>query len=71
MARRILHFGERQLYWECQTHDACESYPTGNSVFGGDIPFKSRANGGLDILAQSPSALCIDSRRLRFWYKIL
>jgi hypothetical protein len=29
MAKRILHFGKSQLYWECNEHDCCEIYPTG------------------------------------------
>ena len=26
---RILHFGEFQVFWECRTEDACETYPSG------------------------------------------
>ncbi|KAL6407060.1 heterokaryon incompatibility protein [Ilyonectria robusta] len=29
LSRRILHFGERQLLWECQMKDAAEVYPDG------------------------------------------
>ena len=29
MSKRILHFGGKQLYWECNEHDCCEIYPTG------------------------------------------
>lgn len=27
MAPRVLHFGERQLFWECMEREACETYP--------------------------------------------
>lgn len=27
LAPRILHFGENQLYWECNEKDACETFP--------------------------------------------
>jgi hypothetical protein len=27
LAPRILHFGENQLYWECNQKDACETFP--------------------------------------------
>lgn len=26
---RVLHFGETQVFWECRTEDACETYPSG------------------------------------------
>jgi hypothetical protein len=29
MAKRMLHFGQQQLYWECNEHDCCEIYPSG------------------------------------------
>ena len=29
LARRVLHFGENQLYWECNQKDACETFPAG------------------------------------------
>lgn len=29
LAPRILHFGEHQLYWECNQKDACETFPAG------------------------------------------
>jgi hypothetical protein len=29
MARRNIHFGSQQLYWECSQNDACESYTEG------------------------------------------
>jgi hypothetical protein len=31
MAKRILHFGKNQPYWECNEHDCCEIYPAGIS----------------------------------------
>jgi len=78
IALRILHFGKRQLYWECQKFDACESYPDGNPKFKQfksnlkrDLPFKSNLNDGLDILAQTPRVpSTLLSRRLQFWYKV-
>jgi len=33
MAKRILHFGKNQLYWECNEHDCCEIYPAGVPEF--------------------------------------
>jgi hypothetical protein len=33
MAKRILHFGKKQLYWECNEHDCCEIYPAGVPEF--------------------------------------
>jgi hypothetical protein len=27
LAPRVLHFGQRQLLWECRERDACETYP--------------------------------------------
>jgi hypothetical protein len=48
MAKRILHFGKTQLYWECNEHDCCEIYstgipdlwtrPTNGRVFKNNIP---------------------------------
>ncbi|KAH7120496.1 heterokaryon incompatibility protein-domain-containing protein [Dactylonectria macrodidyma] len=29
LAPRVLHFGEKQLFWECQALEACESFPRG------------------------------------------
>jgi hypothetical protein len=29
LAPRIIHFGSRQLYWQCQHYQACETYPSG------------------------------------------
>jgi hypothetical protein len=29
LAPRVLHFGSRQLYWECSKNDACETYTDG------------------------------------------
>lgn len=29
LARRVLHFGQDQLYFECRQKDACESFPLG------------------------------------------
>ncbi|KAH8792185.1 heterokaryon incompatibility protein-domain-containing protein [Hyaloscypha sp. PMI_1271] len=72
LARRILHFGKAQLYWECQRFDACEAYPVGNPKFAGSTPFKSGLNGGMDILAQSPSFPSdLDPKKLEFWHSVL
>ncbi|KAF8859341.1 HET-domain-containing protein [Acephala macrosclerotiorum] len=27
LSPRTLHFGKTELFWECRTHDACESFP--------------------------------------------
>ena len=29
LAPRTLHFGRDQLFWECRTFEACESFPGG------------------------------------------
>ncbi|KAF2728256.1 HET-domain-containing protein, partial [Polyplosphaeria fusca] len=29
LSRRTLHFGDRQLFWECNENRACETYPDG------------------------------------------
>ena len=29
LSPRILHFGENQIYWQCQELQACEALPTG------------------------------------------
>ena len=29
LAKRVLHFGKEQLFWECRELDACEVYPNG------------------------------------------
>ena len=43
LANRILHFGERQLMWECREKDAAETYPNGLPraiSTGSDVRFK-------------------------------
>lgn len=34
LSRRILHFADTQLFWECHDHIACENYPTGLPSWG-------------------------------------
>lgn len=29
LAKRVLHFGKEQLFWECRTDDCCETFPDG------------------------------------------
>ncbi|KAK8071661.1 hypothetical protein PG996_005009 [Apiospora saccharicola] len=29
LAPRVLQFGDRQLFWECATHNSCETFPRG------------------------------------------
>ncbi len=29
LSRRVLHFGRRQLFWECREKQACETFPNG------------------------------------------
>ena len=61
LAPRVLHFGQRQLYWECQDFDACETYVNGVPKFvSGESnwpnPFKT---GGFNTelsLSQPPTA---------------
>ncbi|PMD53611.1 HET-domain-containing protein [Hyaloscypha bicolor E] len=33
MSPRTLHFGRRQMYWECYTASCCESFPSGAPFF--------------------------------------
>ena len=43
LANRTLHFGERQLMWECREKDAAETYPNGlprEISTGSDVRFK-------------------------------
>jgi hypothetical protein len=45
LARRTLHFGSKQLLWECMCMQACETYPGGlpprmEAMKGNLIPFK-------------------------------
>ncbi|OAL30106.1 hypothetical protein AYO20_08909 [Fonsecaea nubica] len=35
LAPRVLHFGKSQLFWQCDTLDACESFPKGLPVAWG------------------------------------
>jgi hypothetical protein len=37
LARRILHFGTTQVFWECLTEDCCETFPDG-------IPLPTKAS---------------------------
>jgi hypothetical protein len=41
LALRTIHFGSRQLFWECHHHQACETYPRGM------LPILSGRKGGL------------------------
>lgn len=40
LSPRILHFTVQQLFWECQTLDACDAYPTGIYKTKGTAHFK-------------------------------
>jgi hypothetical protein len=62
MAKRILHFGKQQMYWECNEHDCCETYPAGipdlwsRWTFKKSIPdlfIKYCSNLGVGITANS------------------
>jgi hypothetical protein len=46
LARRVLHFGSRQLFWECRNLEACETWPKGlpTMVHTDDNGFKSYEN---------------------------
>jgi hypothetical protein len=43
LARRVLHFGSRQLFWECHELEACETWPNQlpTMVHGDDHGFKA------------------------------
>ena len=47
LSRRILHFTTSQVFWECKTHCACETYPSTYPV-GSFSPPLRRINPGLD-----------------------
>lgn len=69
MSRRILHFGRRQLFWECHGLNACETYADGipNFLFPtmeGAFAMKPEYQA-LDRTSETPL------RRRQFWYRIL
>jgi hypothetical protein len=42
LAKRVLHFGKMQLFWECREQRACETYPNGlHYVITTDVDFRS------------------------------
>ena len=77
LAPRVLHFGEGQLYWECQDFDACETYPGGVPKFvSGESnrpnPFKTK---GFQMSIDSSSSEMVQkqatSEILRSWREIV
>jgi hypothetical protein len=47
LAPRVLHFGPNQLFWECQEHTACETFPQGLPLVSlnfGSLFLKSQEN---------------------------
>ncbi|KAF4630202.1 hypothetical protein G7Y89_g7936 [Cudoniella acicularis] len=73
LARRTLHFGSRQLYWECRHHQACETYPRSlplhiTKLKGGITEFET-LNHALENFEQN---LWIGSRAtMQFWDQIV
>ena len=41
MSRRVLHFGEKQIFWECKELEACEIFPSGVPEIVSLHPFKT------------------------------
>src|SRR5271154_7113046 len=37
LSPRVLHYGSEQIFWECQTHSATESYPLGLSPWAHEM----------------------------------
>lgn len=75
LAPRVLHFGPRQLYWECQNFDACETFVDGvpskhiTSESNRGIPFKKSRFDAV----QSPSKIGLSDTRsiLGAWRQIV
>jgi hypothetical protein len=66
LARRILRFGKRQMYWNCLTHEASESFP------GGGLPTERNnlrrllQNGHIDVERSGTRNPFYDE-----WYKLV
>lgn len=57
LSSRTIHFGDRQVFWECQQRIACESSPTG-------LPLQSMASPNLPFLG-------LFQRKANFWNNIV
>lgn len=55
LSPRILHFGPRQLFWECHELLACESSPDGLSGFCGGSNWLRKTHDPTDDLIVSPT----------------
>ena len=62
LSPRILHFASNQIFWECQSHSGCESYPLG-------LP--SSMEDGLDVLDRAFSARTLRCLLEKFEVEIL
>jgi hypothetical protein len=61
LAPRVLHFGREQLFWECHTMNACETYPDGLS------PSLALSDPSIHFKGLSPSIDGENLRRLSNW----
>lgn len=37
LSPRVIHFGQKQVFWECRSHDACETFPYGLPKLARDV----------------------------------
>jgi hypothetical protein len=45
LSPRVIHFGKHQLFWRCQMHTACETFPKGIPEATGSAAFSQSAYG--------------------------
>lgn len=43
LAPRLLHFGRKEVHWECRVHEASETYPSGKPGYTRSAPFQHPA----------------------------
>ncbi|KAF1837496.1 HET-domain-containing protein [Decorospora gaudefroyi] len=70
LAPRILHFAEKQIFWDCPSLSACETLPAGlpqpmDNVAGPDRHWRGRLQVSDD--SQEPLAGAIDQPLSSFW----
>jgi hypothetical protein len=70
LAPRILHFAEKQIFWDCPSLSGCETLPGGlpqpmDSLAGPDRHWRGRLQVSED--SQEPLAGAIDQSMASFW----
>lgn len=71
LARRVLHFGQRQMGWECRELDALEMFPNGLPQAAAlSIPSKSSIHGMLATLTQE-SDQTLDETFVKQWHDLV